>query len=62
MGIIYKHAKEPIPQLPAELAVLQPLLESLMAKRPDDRYPSAKAALRAIEEAQAALPEAGLAA
>jgi hypothetical protein len=62
MGIIYKHAKEPIPQLPAELAVLQPLLERLMAKRPDDRYPSAQAVLRAIEEAQAALPEAGLAA
>jgi tRNA A-37 threonylcarbamoyl transferase component Bud32/DNA-binding response OmpR family regulator len=62
MGIIYKHAKEPIPQLPAEFAVLQPLLERLMAKRPDDRYPSARAVLRAIEEAQAALPEAGLAA
>jgi tRNA A-37 threonylcarbamoyl transferase component Bud32 len=62
MGIIYKHAKEPIPKLPAELAVLQPLLERLMAKRPDDRYASAKATLRAIEEAQAALPEAGLAA
>jgi tRNA A-37 threonylcarbamoyl transferase component Bud32/CheY-like chemotaxis protein len=62
MGIIYKHAKEPIPKLPAELALLQPLLERLMAKRPDDRYPSAQAAMRAIEEAQAALPEAGLAA
>lgn len=62
MGIIYKHAKEPIPQLPAELGVLQPLLERLMAKRPDDRYGSAQLVLRAIEEAQAALPEAGLAA
>ena len=62
MGIIYKHAKEPIPRLPGELALLQPLLERLAAKRPDDRYPSAQVALRAIEDAQAALADAGLAA
>jgi tRNA A-37 threonylcarbamoyl transferase component Bud32/CheY-like chemotaxis protein len=62
MGIIYKHAKEPIPQLPAGLEALQPMLERLMAKHADDRYPSAQVVLRAIETARAELPEAGLAA
>lgn len=62
MGIIYQHAKAPVPRLPERLALLQPLLERLIAKDPADRYPSARHVLRAIDEIQAALPEAGLAA
>jgi serine/threonine protein kinase len=37
MGVIYHHANAPIPRLPATLAHLQQLLDSLLAKRPDDR-------------------------
>ncbi len=62
MGIIYQHAKAPLPRLPEPLALLQPLLERLLAKDPSDRYASASDVLRAIETLQAALPAAGLAA
>jgi len=49
MGLIYKHRKEPVPQLAAGLDGLQPLLERLLAKRPDERFPSALAAAEALE-------------
>jgi tRNA A-37 threonylcarbamoyl transferase component Bud32/CheY-like chemotaxis protein len=62
MSIIYKHAKAPIPKLPAELAALQPLLDRLIAKRPDDRYPNAQLALRALEDALDSVEKSGLAA
>ena len=51
MAIIYKHRKEPIPKLPEPLAALQPLVEKLLAKKPQDRVPSATAAVDAIREA-----------
>lgn len=63
MGIIYKHAKAPVPQLPAAHAHLQPLLERMIAKEPDDRYPDAARAIIALDEALAQLPgEASVAA
>jgi tRNA A-37 threonylcarbamoyl transferase component Bud32/CheY-like chemotaxis protein len=62
MGIIYQHAKAPVPRLPEALAALQPLLDRLIAKNPADRYADASQVLRAIEGIQATLPEAGLAA
>ena len=34
LAVLYKHQYAPLPQLPAELADLQPLLERLLAKRP----------------------------
>ncbi|MEO1203710.1 MAG: protein kinase [Pseudomonadota bacterium] len=37
MGIIYKHAKAPLPKLPPGLEAHQPLLDSMLAKRPADR-------------------------
>lgn len=49
MGLIYKHRKEPVPQLAAGLDGLQPLLERLLAKRPEERFPSALAAAEALE-------------
>lgn len=55
MAIIYKHRKEPLPKLPPETAILQPLIDGLMAKQPDDRLPSAAAALVALEAAAAKL-------
>lgn len=48
MAIIYKHRKEPVPRLPEPLAALQPLIDSLLAKSPDARPPSAAAAEKAI--------------
>ena len=49
MGVIYKHRKEPVPQLAAGLDGLQPLLERLLAKRPEERFPSALAAAEALD-------------
>jgi serine/threonine protein kinase len=50
MAVIYKHRKEPVPQLAAGLQGLQPLLERLLAKRPEERFASARAAACALEE------------
>ena len=50
MAIIYQHAKAPLPRLPEALQPLQLLLNRLLAKRPDDRYRSASAAIDAIDE------------
>jgi serine/threonine protein kinase len=38
LSIGIKHLKEPVPQLPAQLHVYQPLLDKLLAKSPDDRF------------------------
>ncbi|HTT00456.1 MAG TPA: protein kinase [Steroidobacteraceae bacterium] len=51
MAIIYMHRKSPVPRLPEALAALQPLIDTLMAKEPGDRYASAAAAATALEEA-----------
>jgi hypothetical protein len=50
MAIVYKHRKEPIPRLPAEFAHLQPLLERLLAKQPQDRFASAHEVAAALEQ------------
>ncbi|MFO1427710.1 MAG: protein kinase [Steroidobacteraceae bacterium] len=41
MAILQEHVSGPLPQLPDELAGFQPLLERLLAKRPNDRYDTA---------------------
>jgi tRNA A-37 threonylcarbamoyl transferase component Bud32 len=41
MGVIYHHANAAIPRLPAQVAHLQPLLDTLLAKRPHERPTSA---------------------
>ncbi len=51
MAIIYKHRKEPVPQLPQKLSPLQPLLDRLLAKRPEDRFATAGEAAVALEDA-----------
>jgi eukaryotic-like serine/threonine-protein kinase len=48
MAIVYKHRKEPIPQLPGHYAALQPLLERLLAKSPTERFASAREAAQAL--------------
>jgi hypothetical protein len=51
MAIIYKHRKEPIPALPAHVAMFQPLVSRLLGKVPDERYPDAATAAEAIRAA-----------
>jgi serine/threonine protein kinase/CheY-like chemotaxis protein len=52
MTVLYMHRNTPIPRLKPELAPLQPLLDRLLSKEPDDRYPDAIATARAIEQAR----------
>jgi serine/threonine-protein kinase PpkA len=48
--IVFKHLNEPIPKLPDEFAMYQPLLESMTAKEPADRFANATAMLAAVTE------------
>jgi eukaryotic-like serine/threonine-protein kinase len=50
MAIVYKHRKEPVPQLPTQFATVQPVLERLLAKLPADRFENASAAADALQE------------
>lgn len=40
MAVILKHAREPIPRLPEHLAQYQPAIDTMMAKRPGQRFQS----------------------
>lgn len=51
MAIIYMHRKRPVPQLPDDLQMFQPLIDKLLAKLPDDRFASATAVIDALKEA-----------
>jgi tRNA A-37 threonylcarbamoyl transferase component Bud32/CheY-like chemotaxis protein len=50
LAVIYKHANSPLPRLPAPLAHLQPLLDSLLAKCPADRPATAAAIVKQIDD------------
>jgi eukaryotic-like serine/threonine-protein kinase len=50
MAIVYKHRKEPLPQLPRQFAAVQPVLERLLAKLPADRFADASEAAQALAE------------
>jgi tRNA A-37 threonylcarbamoyl transferase component Bud32/CheY-like chemotaxis protein len=41
-GLIYQHVHGPVPQLPAKLAGYQPIVNRLLAKKPADRFQSAR--------------------
>ncbi|NIU06379.1 MAG: protein kinase [Gammaproteobacteria bacterium] len=58
VATILKHLREPIPRLPSELEPAQPLLNRMIAKRPEDRFQSAEELLKEAE----ALRRSGLAA
>jgi hypothetical protein len=56
MALIYKHRKEPVPRLPlaferAASGALQPIIDRLLAKLPEDRYADAGEAATALEGA-----------
>jgi serine/threonine protein kinase len=42
MAILYKHRHAPIPRLPDALRLLQPLIDTLLAKLPADRPATAQ--------------------
>ncbi|MEE2733293.1 MAG: protein kinase [Pseudomonadota bacterium] len=52
-----KHISEPIPKLPETFSYLQPLLEKMVAKAPEDRYQSAGEVAFALEPYLRAAPE-----
>lgn len=45
ISILAAHQEDPIPRMPAKLAVFQPLVDGLLAKDPAQRLPTADAAL-----------------
>jgi eukaryotic-like serine/threonine-protein kinase len=49
MAIVYKHRKDPVPQLPAAFEAVQPVLERLLAKQPAARFADAEEAAQALE-------------
>lgn len=48
LAVLYKHQYAPLPQLAPELKDLQAVLETLMAKHPEERYPRARELLAAL--------------
>jgi len=48
-AVLYQQRNAPLPRLPQHIAILTPLLDRLLAKRPDDRFANAAAAAAAIE-------------
>jgi serine/threonine protein kinase len=53
MTVLYMHRNAPLPRLELSLASLQPLLDRLLAKEPEDRYADAAETARAINAARA---------
>jgi serine/threonine protein kinase len=57
------HLKAPVPRLPLALGWAQPLVDRLLAKRPEERFASADslvdALVRAVADQQAAVPSRG---
>ncbi len=51
MAIIYKHRNQAIPRMPAHVATWQPIVDNLLAKRPEDRYSTAAQAESVLREA-----------
>ena len=41
-GLIYQHVHGPVPQLPAKLAGYQPIVNRMLAKKPADRFQTAR--------------------
>lgn len=52
VAIAIKHLTAPIPKLPAQYSLFQPLLNKLLAKDPDDRYQRGREVIEAIQSIQ----------
>ncbi len=46
----YKHFNDPVPQLPPLVSAFQPILETMLAKAPEDRYRRAMEIVEALEQ------------
>jgi serine/threonine-protein kinase PpkA len=55
LAVGIKHLTAPVPTLPDLLAPLQPILDGLMAKEPDQRYQDGASVAAAIESIEAAI-------
>jgi hypothetical protein len=53
MAINYKHRHQPIPRVPPPVAQWQELVDTLRAKRPEDRFSTAAQAEATLREAAA---------
>jgi serine/threonine protein kinase len=53
MGVIYLHGNAPVPDLPPEQALYQPLVHKLLAKDPAQRFASARELLNEIARLEA---------
>ena len=42
VGLVYQHVHGPVPQLPARLAGYQTIIDRLLAKKPEQRFQSAR--------------------
>jgi serine/threonine-protein kinase PpkA len=51
-AIVYQHIHSPIPRLPAQCASIQPLLDRLLAKEPEDRFETSLELMRVIRNRQ----------
>ena len=51
-ALIYQHMTAPIPSLPDELSRYQEALDGLLAKKPEDRIPTARDAVKILEKLQ----------
>jgi serine/threonine protein kinase/tetratricopeptide (TPR) repeat protein len=49
ISVALKHIKDPVPVLPEALSHFQPIIGKTMAKKPEDRFQSARELLKAIE-------------
>ena len=56
-GVALKHVTEPVPRLPDQLAWLQPLIDGLMAKKPEARYATGDAFIAACDQLVQANPQ-----
>ncbi len=48
-AVALMHVNDPIPKLPAELSAFQPMINRLMAKKPDDRFATADELIAALQ-------------
>ncbi|MCP4041747.1 MAG: HDOD domain-containing protein, partial [Gammaproteobacteria bacterium] len=49
MAIMMQHITTPLPRLPAECAALQPLLDAMLAKKPEQRFDSANTLIQYLD-------------
>lgn len=59
VSLAMKHCTDPIPRLPEHLAVYQPILDQLLAKKPADRFATASQLIRVLEVAESATQSTG---